>query len=92
MFRQDKTIYVHIFDRKALDTQLSVHSDKPTSQCCLLTCSFSTKSMKVVLSTSIGCPCRSNKAKTKWKKLDLRKLLGGCFSKWARLNPTLKNR
>lgn len=53
------------------------------------TCSFSTKSMKAVLSTSMGWPCRSYNASTKWKKLLFRRLLGGCFSKCALPNPTL---
>lgn len=53
-----------------------------------LTLSFSTKSMQDVLSISTGWPCRSYSAKTKWKKLDLRRLEGGCFSKWARVRPT----
>lgn len=53
-----------------------------------LTFSFSTKSTKVVLSISTGWPCLSYKASTKWKKLDLRRLEGGCFSKCARASPT----
>lgn len=53
------------------------------------TCSFSTKSIKAVLSTSMGWPCRSYNASTKWKKLLFRRLLGGCFSKCALPNPTL---
>lgn len=53
-----------------------------------LTFSFSTKSTKVVLSISTGWPCLSYKASTKWKKLDLRRLDGGCFSKCARASPT----
>lgn len=55
---------------------------------CKLTFSFSTKSTKVVLSISTGWPCLSYKASTKWKKLDLRRLDGGCFSKCARASPT----
>jgi len=54
-----------------------------------LTLSFSMKSMKAVLSTSIGWPWRSYSANTKWKKLLLRRLLGGCFSKCARPTPRL---
>lgn len=55
---------------------------------CVLTFSFSTKSTNVVLSISTGWPWRSYKASTKWKKLDLRRLEGGCFSKCARARPT----
>ena len=54
-----------------------------------ITWSFSTKSMKAVLSTSMGCPCLSYRASTKWKKLLFRRLLGGCFSKCALPNPAL---
>jgi len=46
------------------------------------------KSTKLVLSISTGWPCRSYRARTKWKKLDFRRLEGGCFSKWARARPT----
>ncbi len=53
--------------------------------------SFSTNPTKVVLSISTGCPCLSYSAKTKWKKLDLRRLDGGCFSKCARARPTPLN-
>ena len=56
----------------------------------LCTWSFSTKPMKDVLSISIGWPCRSYRAITKWKKLLFLKLLGGCFSKCALPTPTLK--
>lgn len=52
------------------------------------TFSFSIKSTKLVLSISTGWPCRSYKARTKWKKLDFRRFEGGCFSKWARARPT----
>jgi len=48
------------------------------------------KSMKAVLSISTGWPCRSKNARTKWKKLLLRRLLGGCFSKCARLKLMLQ--
>lgn len=47
----------------------------------LLTFSFSTKPTKAVRSISTGCPCRSYRARTKWKKLDFLRLEGGCFSK-----------
>lgn len=47
--------------------------------------------MKAVRSISIGWPALSYKAITKWKKLDFLKLLGGCFSKWARPMPMLKS-
>lgn len=47
--------------------------------------------MKAVRSISMGCPALSYSAMTKWKKLDFRKLLGGCFSKCARPTPTLKH-
>lgn len=52
------------------------------------TFSFSMKSTKLVLSISTGWPWRSYRARTKWKKLDFRRLEGGCFSKWARARPT----
>lgn len=39
-------------------------------------------------SISTGWPWRSYRASTKWKKLDFLRLDGGCFSKWARANPT----
>lgn len=45
--------------------------------------------MKAVRSISIGCSLRSYNAITKWKKFDFRRLLGGCFSKWARPMPRL---
>lgn len=51
---------------------------------CFLTESFSMNPINAVRSISIGCPLRSYRAITKWKKFDLRKLLGGCFSKFAR--------
>lgn len=50
--------------------------------------SFSTNPTKDVRSISTGCPCLSYRANTKWKKLDLRRFEGGCFSKWARARPT----
>lgn len=53
------------------------------------TWSFSMKPMNAVRSISTGCPARSYNATTKWKKLLLRRLLGGCFSKCARPTPTL---
>lgn len=53
------------------------------------TWSFSMKPTKADRSISTGWPDRSYKAMTKWKKFDLRKLLGGCFSKWARPTPNL---
>ena len=53
------------------------------------TSSFSTNPAKAVRSTSTGWPIRSYSAITKWKKLLLRKLDGGCFSKWTRPSPTL---
>lgn len=53
-----------------------------------LTFSFSTNPTKLVLSISTGCPRLSYRASTKWKKLDLRRLEGGCFSKCARARAT----
>lgn len=49
------------------------------------------KPMKAVLSISIGCPERSYRAMTKWKKFDFLRLLGGCFSKWALPTVDLEN-
>jgi len=49
----------------------------------------STKAMNAVRSISVGWPRLSYSASTKWKKLLLRRLLGGCFSKWARPTVTL---
>lgn len=48
--------------------------------------------MKAVLSISTGCPDRSYKAMTKWKKLDFLRLLGGCFSKCALPTPILEEK
>lgn len=49
------------------------------------------KPIKAVRSISIGCPARSYRAMTKWKKLDFLRLLGGCFSKCALPTPVLKH-
>ena len=49
----------------------------------------STKATNAVRSISIGWPRLSYSASTKWKKLLLRRLLGGCFSNWARATATL---
>ena len=53
----------------------------------IITKSFSINDMNAVRSTSMGWPVRSYNAMTKWKKFDLRRLDGGCFSKWERPMP-----
>ena len=57
-----------------------------------ITWSFSIKPTKADRSISMGWPERSYRAMTKWKKLDLRKFDGGCFSKWARPTPNLRKK